>query len=62
MDVWRQGVRAAIKWEQIRRENHFLDAGYLATAAGEFIRAMGGAVPTDAPRPRKTLAQMAGKA
>jgi len=39
IDVWKEGQRAAIKWEQLRRENHWLDAGYLGTAAGEFIRA-----------------------
>jgi phage terminase large subunit GpA-like protein len=27
------------KWDRIRRQNHFLDAGYVATAAGEFILA-----------------------
>ena len=39
VDVWKEGQRAAVKWEQVRRENHWLDAGYLGTAAGEFIRA-----------------------
>lgn len=29
-----------IVWERVDRQNHFLDAGYLATVAGEFMLAM----------------------
>jgi phage terminase large subunit GpA-like protein len=38
IDVFEGGRRASIKWEQLRRENHWLDAGYLGTAAGWFVR------------------------
>lgn len=51
-----------MKFERLRRENHWLDAGYSATAAGEFIRANS---PQDGQlksKPRRTLAQMAGRA
>jgi len=59
VQAMRNGVPVGIKWEKMR-ENHWLDAGYLATAAGEFIRAT---ITTAAQaKPRRTLAQMAGKA
>lgn len=38
VEVWKAGARVAVKWETIRRDNHYLDAGYLAAAAGEFVR------------------------
>jgi len=50
-----------VKYERLRRENHWLDAGYLATAAGEFIRANSSQDGHLGPKPRKTLAQMAGR-
>jgi hypothetical protein len=41
VEVWKEGKRAAIKWEQIRRANHWLDAGYLGSAAAQYIREHG---------------------
>jgi phage terminase large subunit GpA-like protein len=41
VDVWRAGRRAAVKWEPIRRANHWLDAGYLGTAAAQYLREHG---------------------
>ena len=38
VEVWKEGARVAVKWEQMRRANHWGDAGYLATAAGWFVR------------------------
>ena len=40
IDVFVAGRRAGIKWEQLRKENHWLDAGYYGTAAGQFLRDM----------------------
>jgi len=51
-----------VKFETLRRANHWLDAGYEATAAGEFIRANAPQEGQLRPKPRKTLAQMAGRA
>jgi phage terminase large subunit GpA-like protein len=39
--LWKAGKRAAVKWEQIRRANHWLDAGYLGTAAACYLREHG---------------------
>jgi phage terminase large subunit GpA-like protein len=50
-----------VKFEPLRRENHWLDAGYLATAAGEFIRANSPREGQLQAKPRRTLAQMAGR-
>lgn len=37
-EVWKAGARVAVVWKNVRRENHFLDAGYSATACGWFVR------------------------
>jgi Phage terminase large subunit (GpA) len=37
VEKWLEGCGETIVWERIRRKNHFLDAGYSATAAGELI-------------------------
>jgi phage terminase large subunit GpA-like protein len=50
-----------MKFERLRRDNHWLDAGYSATAAAEFIRANSPQEGQLQPKPRKTLAQMAGQ-
>lgn len=56
IDVWKEGQKAAIKWETLRRANHWLDAGYLATAAGEFIRfSVSQRKATPKPKPRPTV-------
>ena len=38
VDVWQSGRHAAVRWEQVRRANHWLDAGYLGTAAAWYVR------------------------
>jgi len=50
-----------VKFERLRRDNHWLDAGYAATAAGEYIRANSPQEGQIRPKPRRTLAQMAGR-
>jgi phage terminase large subunit GpA-like protein len=57
------GRGTVIVWERKhnRRDNHFLDAGYQATAAGYFIYEQSLKAPK-VERPRKTLAQLAGRA
>ncbi len=53
------GKGTLTRWEVIRRENHYLDAGYLACAAGHFagVRILGGlaARVREAPRARPLL-------
>jgi phage terminase large subunit GpA-like protein len=39
VDVFKAGQRIGIKWEPLRRANHWLDAGYAGTAAAEYLRA-----------------------
>lgn len=56
---WIDGRGEVIIWDRIRRQNHYLDAGYLSLAAGHFIateREMQRATPT------MTLAEMAAEA
>jgi phage terminase large subunit GpA-like protein len=36
---WIPGRGEAIVWERVRRQNHWLDAGYLSLAAGHFVAA-----------------------
>ena len=38
-EQWVQGRGEVIVWERLRRENHYLDAGYLSLAAGHFVAA-----------------------
>jgi hypothetical protein len=55
------GKGVVVKWERIRRQNHFLDALYNACAAGHYV----GARLVEAPKPEKprvTLAQLAKRA
>jgi hypothetical protein len=40
MDVFDAGRRVGVKWTQIRKANHWGDAGYYGTAAGQFLRDM----------------------
>lgn len=36
-EQWIDGRGEVIVWERVRRQNHYLDAGYLSLAAGHFI-------------------------
>lgn len=38
IEKWIPGRGTVQVWERVERANHYLDAGYLATAAGHFIR------------------------
>jgi len=40
IDVFDAGRRVGVKWTQIRKANHWGDAGYYGTAAGQFLRDM----------------------
>ena len=51
VEAWKEGKRASVKWEQIRRANHWLDAGYLGSAAAEYIREHGTDKPQGAWKP-----------
>jgi hypothetical protein len=55
---WLSGRGEVIVWDRIRRQNHYLDAGYLSLAAGHFIASERERNTTAA---RPTLAAMAGK-
>lgn len=57
VEVFKAGRTCGLSWERIRRDNHWLDAGYLGTAAAQFLRDTGGKVVRS--RARKTLSQMA---
>ena len=37
-EQWIPGRGEVIVWERLRRNNHYLDAGYISLAAGDFIR------------------------
>ena len=53
------GRGVVVKWERLRRQNHWLDALYNACAAGSFcgVRLVE-AAPAE-PKPRRTLSEMA---
>ena len=56
-----EGRGEVIVWDRIRRQNHYLDAGYLSLAAGQFLAAEIERLakkPSAASRP--TLSSMAG--
>jgi phage terminase large subunit GpA-like protein len=46
IEKWFPGRGTKSVWERVDRENHFLDAGYLATAAGHFVLAESQKKPT----------------
>lgn len=54
---WIDGRGEVIVWERVRRQNHYLDAGYLSLAAGHFVAAE--IERQAAPRQRPTLGSMA---
>jgi len=55
VSTWSEGRGEVVTWERIRRQNHFLDAGYVALAAGDLMLSF-----ATRPAPRvMTLAQMA---
>jgi phage terminase large subunit GpA-like protein len=53
VEEFREGKSFGLRWERIRRDNHWLDSGYLGTAAAQYLR------DTGVVRPRRTLSQMA---
>ena len=55
------GKGVAVKWERLRRQNHWFDALYNACAAGHFCGVRLVEEPPKPPKPRLTLAQMAGQ-
>jgi len=56
------GKGEVVVWKQESRNNHWLDAMYLATAAAHLAGVRLGAADVSVARPRRTLAQMAGRA
>jgi phage terminase large subunit GpA-like protein len=60
VEVFKAGRPMGLKFETIRRANHWLDSGYAGTAAAQFLRDTGGTAAGTSSR--RTLSQMASKA